>query len=165
MTEFESFLANIEEEAKFLCPSPPSSSSPSSSSSSSSSPLLEEEERQKNEKIVVSNLKTRKNPNTHSSRFKGVSYIYEKRRWKTTVYLGKTPKYVGLYDTEEKAARAYNDYVSKVTGKMIIVNDVPDTQTFIPLNNTFKRRKRSHAEYTENTYTSSPSSSTGPEKF
>ena len=49
--------------------------------------------------------------NTKSSKYIGVSFEKQKNKWRARVYSGENKKHIGYFNTEEDAAKAYNDFV------------------------------------------------------
>jgi hypothetical protein len=58
------------------------------------------------------NRNTRKMKNC-SSKYKGVSWLPSKERWKSVIYINKSNYQIGLFKDEEEAARAY-DRMAKI---------------------------------------------------
>ncbi len=64
-----------------------------------------------------------------SSRFKGVSYSKQIRSWEA--HIGKNGRhlFLGHFNDEETAARAYNEAARDHFGEFALLNDVPDGST------------------------------------
>ena len=56
----------------------------------------------------------KKRKNT-TSRFKGVSFCPQQRKWKAAIQYNKKYRFIGRYDTEEAAAKAWNE-AAKLVG-------------------------------------------------
>lgn len=85
--------------------------------------------RRENLRIVTTaennyNQRPQKRPKT--SRFKGVSLNRKSNRWQAHIKKGDEHRYLGLYDNEQDAARAYNAAARHYFGEYAFVNDVPD---------------------------------------
>lgn len=65
-----------------------------------------------------------KRPKTSS--YKGVSLNRKSNRWQAHIKKGEQRRYLGLYDSEQDAARAYNAAARHYFGEHAFVNDVPD---------------------------------------
>ena len=61
-----------------------------------------------------------------TSRYKGVSLNRKSNRWQAHIKKGDERRYLGLYDSEQDAARAYNAAARYYFGEHAFVNDVPD---------------------------------------
>ena len=61
-----------------------------------------------------------------SSQYKGVSLNKTVNRWQAHIKKGDERRYLGLYDSEQDAARAYNAAARHYFGEYAFVNDVPD---------------------------------------
>lgn len=57
---------------------------------------------------------------TGTSKFKGVSRFRDK--WKAQIHLGKKAMYLGLFKTEEKAARTYDSKAKELYGNEAYLN-------------------------------------------
>jgi len=85
--------------------------------------------RRENLRIVTAaqnnyNRHPEKRPKT--SRYKGVSMNRKSNRWQAHIKKGDERRYLGLYDSEQDAARAYNAAARHYFGEHAFVNDVPD---------------------------------------
>lgn len=60
-----------------------------------------------------------------TSRFKGVSWNEDKRKWQVEIQISKTRFYLGSYKSEIDAARAYNEAALKYHGDFARLNDIP----------------------------------------
>ena len=61
-----------------------------------------------------------KRASTSASRFKGVHWNIEKKKWRAQ--MGR--KHIGYFDNEEDAARAYNQKATDAFGKIAYVNEI-----------------------------------------
>jgi hypothetical protein len=59
--------------------------------------------------------------------FKGVSpYPYDVSRWRAGIRLNGVRQHLGIFDTEEEAARAYNQAATEQFGEFAYLNELPD---------------------------------------
>lgn len=59
-----------------------------------------------------------------SSKYKGVS-LSNKGKWQVHISIGnRKQKYLGCYDSEEEAARVYNEEAKKIHGKFARLNQL-----------------------------------------
>ena len=66
-----------------------------------------------------------KNKSANStSRYKGVSYIASKKSWRARIEVDGKSIYIGDFDTENKAARAYNMEAKKHFGDFAYQNQI-----------------------------------------
>jgi hypothetical protein len=65
----------------------------------------------------------RKQSRPSSSRFKGVDWFHG-RIWRARIRLDSKDIHIGLYETEEEAARAYNAAATKLFGEFAYLNEV-----------------------------------------
>lgn len=68
------------------------------------------------------NMGNRRKWTVGSSRFKGVSWFKEGKRWKAQIRFAKKHIYLGLFDDEEAAARAYDAAARGYFGEFAAVN-------------------------------------------
>ncbi|MCI9298114.1 MAG: hypothetical protein HFI10_11830 [Lachnospiraceae bacterium] len=59
-----------------------------------------------------------------TSRFKGVSYMRDKHKWRSRIMIGGREKHIGLYGTEEEAALAYNEAAKSYFGEYAKLNEI-----------------------------------------
>lgn len=79
---------------------------------------------------------------THTSQYKGVSWYSAREYWKVSIQINKHKTYIGQYNTEEEAARAYNEKIRTAAEIEPDANkrinllkrryEVPETETFYP---------------------------------
>ena len=65
-----------------------------------------------------------KNRKRGTSRYKGVSFITSKRRWRATIQLEGKTRYIGLFVSEEEAGEAYNEAARRHFGELAYQNQV-----------------------------------------
>ncbi len=78
-----------------------------------------------------------------SSRYKGVSRLEAKNRWKAAIQVEGKTIHIGLFKTEEEAASAYNDTARKYFGEMAYQNQV---QASVPDRRTVERENKARKE-------------------
>ncbi len=57
-----------------------------------------------------------------SSRFKGVCWIKDKKKWRATIKLNHKTTFLGYFDSPEDAARAYDEAAQKTFGDFSLTN-------------------------------------------
>lgn len=67
---------------------------------------------------------TRKPKGNYTSRFKGVHFSKRRGKWLARIFINKKAIYLGYYDNEEDAARAYNIAAITKFGEFACLNDV-----------------------------------------
>ncbi len=58
------------------------------------------------------------------SRFKGVCWRADRHRWKARITAGGKVSHLGLFETEEEAARAYNNAARRLHGQFARLNEI-----------------------------------------
>jgi hypothetical protein len=76
-----------------------------------------------------------KNLNT-SSKYLGVSFRKSSQKWQAAIMKDGKYKYLGSFESETSAARAYNKEAIKLHGEFATLNDVP------PSTNPFQMKKQ-----------------------
>ena len=59
-----------------------------------------------------------------SSRFKGISWHKQRKKWQARIQIDEKEKYLGLFVSEVKAARAYNKVAKEHFGEFACLNQV-----------------------------------------
>lgn len=59
-----------------------------------------------------------------TSKYKGVWWNRERGKWQTDIKLNKKKRYVGRFESEERAAQAYNVAAMKLFGDFALLNEV-----------------------------------------
>jgi len=63
-------------------------------------------------------------PEGCSSRYKGVSWDEGNKKWRASIRVDGTLRYLGLFDSEKNAAIQYNRYAVEHAGKFAYLNEV-----------------------------------------
>lgn len=58
---------------------------------------------------IVTSRENASNYKRGSSKYTGVSYVGQSKRWRSNIYINGTSEYLGLYETELKASNAYQN--------------------------------------------------------
>lgn len=61
-------------------------------------------------------------PEKRTSKFRGVGYNKQHRRWVSWFLQSGRKTHLGMFDSEESAARAYDERAKKVLGSKAILN-------------------------------------------
>lgn len=59
-----------------------------------------------------------------SSRYKGVSWINDKKKWRASIHINKHPKHLGYFEDEQEAALVYNIAAKEYFGEFAWLNDI-----------------------------------------
>jgi hypothetical protein len=71
------------------------------------------------------------------SNYRGITFDAERSKWTASIQHNEKSIYLGRYQTQEEAARAYNHKAREIFGEFAYINDVPN-----PFGNIDKSRKR-----------------------
>jgi|SRR6516162_8902626 hypothetical protein len=74
---------------------------------------------------IVTNKQNSHNSRPHrdgSSKYRGVSWDQSRRRWRAQYAIDGRPKFLGRFDSEVEAAKAYDDAVLKRSGEFAYLN-------------------------------------------
>ena len=61
-----------------------------------------------------------------SSKYRGVCWVGQRRKWKAYIKHKQVMKNIGMYDQEDDAARAYNEKAIDLFGEFANLNDISD---------------------------------------
>lgn len=75
------------------------------------------EDNGKNRRVYLTKIKK-------SSKYKGVSWCAEQKKWRVSIRLDKRLTYIGRFDDEERAAKAYNDAAIIYFGEFSFLNEI-----------------------------------------
>ena len=76
------------------------------------------------EATVLQNNMNRKNQKNSSSKYKGVCWDKNSKKWLTRIRIDGRNKYLGHFTNEEDAAIAYNKQTKEYHGKFALLNEV-----------------------------------------
>lgn len=71
------------------------------------------------------NTRNRGTNKNNASGYKGVAWHSQVGRWRAYIVVDRKQKSLGLFDTPEQAARAYNEAALKMFGDYARLNDIP----------------------------------------
>ena len=74
--------------------------------------------------VSQNNWNSRKGFNCGSSKYKGVSWSKDKKKWAVWLSVNKKNKQFGYFDDEKEAARVYNEVAKKHRGEFAVLNNV-----------------------------------------
>ena len=64
-----------------------------------------------------------------TSKYKGVSYMKTRNRWRATIQIDHKQRYLGTYIDEDDAGRAYNKAALEIFGEFSLLNEIPEKET------------------------------------
>lgn len=67
-------------------------------------------------------------PNKRSSKYKGVSWRKDCKKWHSYIKINRKRKHLGYFTSEEKAAEAYNEAAVKLFGEHALLNEIETPQ-------------------------------------
>ena len=68
----------------------------------------------------------KKTKQTTTSKYKGVFWCKQKKKWKARIYVNKKQHWLGYFETEEEAASKYNEAASNYLKSFSKLNEITD---------------------------------------
>lgn len=87
----------------------------------------------------VNSTKRKIKKTKYYSKYKGVSK--HRNKWKSSIKINGVNTYLGLFETENDAARAYNTKVIELYGDDAVLNEIPNNDERIKWKNVHKNKK------------------------
>lgn len=72
------------------------------------------------------NSKNRRAWKNSKSRYKGVYWVADCKKWKCEITIKGRRKYLGIFKTEEEAAKAFNDKAKELHGEFACLNKIEE---------------------------------------
>jgi hypothetical protein len=73
-----------------------------------------------------------KRPSVGASRFRGVQWNSQKRKWRAALKVNQKTRHLGFFTSEEAAARAYDDAAKTTWGEKAVLNFPAATEGIPP---------------------------------
>jgi hypothetical protein len=79
--------------------------------------------------VTQNNYNCRKRTCKSSSKYKGVVYYQERKKWRARMFDHGKVMWLGDFETEVEAALAYNECAKRVAKEFALLNDIPEKAT------------------------------------